>query len=169
MSVPSSAPTAATKPLDTLDQTEWESLCDGCGKCCLHKLEDDETGRIYYTDVACRQLDVQSARCRNYRLRHYLVKTCVGLTAEVTEQLVWLPPTCAYRLRAEGRPLPAWHPLLTGDPESVHAAGASVRGRAVDERRAGDYMEHLAVWPLEEPEDLTPPAGETSDTGTGRG
>ena len=112
---------------------EWESLCDGCGRCCLNKLEDIDTGRIEWTDVACRLLDGESCRCRNYKRRR-LVPDCVQLTPESVRALSWLPPTCAYRLVEEGRDLYWWHPLVSGDPESVHDAGISVRARTVSEK-----------------------------------
>jgi uncharacterized cysteine cluster protein YcgN (CxxCxxCC family) len=131
------------KPLAALDRAEWESLCDGCGKCCLHKIEDDRTGDVQATNVACRLLDRQSCRCSNYRARRAFVPDCIRLSANNVERFAWLPTTCAYRLRAENRPLPDWHPLLTGDPESVHKAGMSVRGWTISEDDAGDLEHHL--------------------------
>jgi uncharacterized cysteine cluster protein YcgN (CxxCxxCC family) len=131
------------KPIAALDAGQWEALCDGCGKCCLHKVEDEETGRIYPTNVACRLLDRETARCTNYRQRRRFVPDCVRLTAEKLRTIPWLPMTCAYRLRAEGKPLPAWHYLLSGDRESVHRAGESVRGWTVAEVEAGDLENHL--------------------------
>ena len=130
-------------PLETLDRAEWEALCDGCGKCCLHKLEDEETGELFPTNVACRLLDRRSCRCRDYKNRKALVPDCVRLDAESLCGIDWLPSTCAYRLRSEGKKLPDWHPLLTGDPESVHRAGMSVRGWTVSEDEAGDLDHHL--------------------------
>ncbi len=132
----------ARKRLDEMSVAEWESLCDGCGRCCLHKLEDEETGEILHTRVACRLLDPETIRCRRYAERHRFVPDCLRLTPELVARLSWLPETCAYRRIAEGRPLPDWHPLLTGDRESVHRAGVSVRGRIVDEREAGDLEDH---------------------------
>lgn len=126
---------------------EWESLCDGCGKCCLHKLEDEETGEIFYTEIACRLLDTGSCRCSNYARRKKMVPDCVKLGAEMVAELRWLPSTCAYRLLSEGKDLPWWHPLVSGDPETVHAAGISVRNRCVPERKAGDYEDHIVTWP----------------------
>ncbi|HLS59116.1 MAG TPA: YcgN family cysteine cluster protein [Paracoccaceae bacterium] len=121
-------------PLDRLRPAEWEALCDGCGKCCLIKLEDEDTGEVHLTSVACRLLDTETCRCGNYANRKALVPACVMLTPKkVRESLHWLPSTCAYRLRAKGMPLPDWHPLLTGDPESVHRAGISLRGAMVPE------------------------------------
>jgi uncharacterized protein len=121
-----------TKTLAELSAAEWESLCDGCGKCCLHKLEDEDTGRVHLTVIACRLLDIESCRCSHYedRLRH--VPACVRIAPHTVNELT-LPSTCAYRLVAEGRPLESWHPLISGDPASVHAAGVSVQGWAVPE------------------------------------
>ena len=131
------------KPLEALSRSEWEQLCDGCGKCCLHKVEDEVSGEIHPTNVACRLLDRQSCRCSSYRTRRSFVPDCVRLSAGNVARYQWLPSSCAYRLRAEGRPLPEWHPLLTGDPESVHRAGMSVRGWTVSEDEAGDLDHHL--------------------------
>jgi len=125
---------------------EWESLCDGCGKCCLHKLEDEDTGEIAQTNVACRLLDLDSCRCGNYAKRSYLVPDCVVLTPKNVGELGWMPKTCAYRLLAEGKDLYPWHPLVSGDPNSVHKARVSVRGRAVSERVAGPLEHHLVDW-----------------------
>lgn len=123
-----------TKRLTEMTVTEWESLCDGCGKCCLHKLCDDETGELSYTNVACHQLDLGTCACRNYGTRSTYVPDCVQLTADAVEGLAWLPSTCAYRLVAAGKDLPWWHPLVSGDAETVHTAGISVRGRAISEK-----------------------------------
>ena len=131
------------KPLDQLSRSEWESLCDGCGKCCLHKLEDADTGEVHATSVACKLLDTHSARCTNYRGRRAFVPDCIRLTANNVARMGWLPKTCAYRLRAEGKPLFDWHPLISGDPESVHRAGVSVRGWTISEGDAGDLEFHL--------------------------
>jgi len=122
------------KPLSAMTPAEWESLCDGCGRCCVVKLEDEDTGALHYTDVACRLFDDRSCRCGNYALRARLVEGCVVLSAKTLPEVAhWLPSTCAYRLLYEGKPLAEWHPLVSGDPESVHAAGVSVRGRVVPE------------------------------------
>lgn len=137
-------------PLRRLTPAEWEALCDGCGKCCLNKLEDAETGAIAFTRVACRLLDTQTCRCGQYADRKRFVPECVVLTPRsIAEVAHWLPATCAYRLRHENRPLPAWHPLLTGDADSVHAAGQSVRGWAVPEYEVAeaDWEDHI----IEEP------------------
>ena len=122
------------KPLGAMTPSEWESLCDGCGRCCAVKLEDEDTGELHYTDVACRLFDDQTCRCGNYGLRARLVPGCVVLTpAKLPEVAHWMPTTCAYRLLHEGKPLHDWHPLVSGDPESVHAAGISLRGKVVPE------------------------------------
>ncbi len=132
-----------TKSLREMSREEWESLCDGCGKCCVHKLEDDETGELMPTNVACKLLDRRTGQCTDYRHRRIHVPECVRLTPALVEQLDWLPSTCAYLLLQQGQPLPDWHPLLTGDPESVHAAGQSVRGWTVSEADAGDLEHHI--------------------------
>ena len=131
------------KPLAALDAGEWEALCDGCGKCCIHKVEDEDTGRIIATNIACRLLDRDSGRCTNYKGRKAFVPDCVRLTLDKVDTLSWLPRTCAYRLRAAGEPLPDWHYLVSGDPESIHRAGISVRGWTVAEAEAGPYENHL--------------------------
>src|SRR4051794_21161267 len=131
------------KPLESLNREEWESLCDGCGKCCLHKLEDADTGEVHATNVACKLLDTHSARCTHYRGRHAFVPDCIRLTARTVSRHDWLPSTCAYRLRAEGKSLPDWHYLVCGDPEAVHRAGISVRGWTIAEGEAGDLELHL--------------------------
>jgi uncharacterized cysteine cluster protein YcgN (CxxCxxCC family) len=131
------------KPLDRMSRAEWESLCDGCGKCCIHKLEDEETGEIHATNVACRLLNRRTAMCSDYRNRQAYVPECVRLTPAKLRNIDWLPSTCAYRLIDEGRPLADWHPLISGDPESVHRAGISVRGWTVSEDEAGDLENHI--------------------------
>lgn len=136
-----------TKPLADMTRPEWESLCDGCARCCLLKLEDEETGEISYTDVACRLLDLGKCRCKRYRWRKNLVSDCVALTPDLVTELVWLPSTCAYRLIAEGHDLYWWHPLVSGDPETVHQAGISVRGRVVPEDRCADPEDRIVDWP----------------------
>lgn len=132
-----------TKRLEQMSREEWESLCDGCGKCCIHKLEDEETGELHATNVACRLLDGRSGQCRDYRHRHAYVPECVRLTPAKLRQIDWLPASCAYRLIDEGRPLPEWHHLVCGDREAVHRAGQSVRGWTVSEDIAGDLEDHL--------------------------
>lgn len=122
------------RPLPTLNPREWEALCDGCGKCCLNKLEDEDTGEVAFTRVACRLLDGESCRCAQYEIRKQFVPECVVLTPKTIAKVAyWLPNTCAYKLLHEGKPLYDWHPLISGDPESVHAAGMSVRGWTVPE------------------------------------
>ncbi|KUP91243.1 YcgN family cysteine cluster protein [Tritonibacter horizontis] len=132
------------KPLQKMSPREWEALCDGCGKCCLNKLEDDDTGEVALTRVACRLLDDQSCQCAHYENRHSFIPECIVLKPEnLDTHAYWMPRTCAYRLLWDGKALPEWHPLLTGDPDSVHRAGVSVRGMTVSE----------FVTPLEEWED----------------
>jgi uncharacterized cysteine cluster protein YcgN (CxxCxxCC family) len=135
-------------PIASLDREEWEALCDGCGKCCLHKLEDAETGELHATNVACRLLDRTSCRCANYKLRRVFVPDCVRLDAASLRKISWLPSTCAYRLRAEDKPLREWHYLISGDRETVHEAGISVRGWTISEDEAGDLEHHLVDRPL---------------------
>jgi uncharacterized cysteine cluster protein YcgN (CxxCxxCC family) len=130
-------------PLAKLDRAQWEALCDGCGKCCVHKLEDEETGELHATNVACRLLDRRMGRCSDYKHRHAYVSECVRLNANNVDGIEWLPSTCAYRLRANGEQLPDWHYLVSGDPESVHAAGQSTRGWTISEDDAGDFEHHL--------------------------
>jgi hypothetical protein len=130
-------------PLDKLDRAQWEALCDGCGKCCLHKLEDEETGELFATNVACRLLDRRSGQCSNYRHRHAYVSECVRLSMRNVDAIEWLPSTCAYRLRLNGEPLPEWHYLNSGDREAVHRAGESVRGWTISEDDAGELEYHM--------------------------
>lgn len=134
------------KPLDKLSPSEWEALCDGCAKCCLYKLEDADTAEIYYTNVRCRLLDPDTGRCLDYRNRAALVSDCVTITPEVLKNPYWLPATCAYRRLAEGRDLPPWHPLITGDPDSVRRARHSVCGRTIHEDEADALENHLVTW-----------------------
>ena len=130
-------------PLARLDRAQWEALCDGCGKCCLHKLEDEDTGELIATNVACRLLDRGSGQCSNYRHRRAFVSECVRLSAANVDSIDWLPSTCAYRLRANGEPLPEWHYLVSGDREAVHRAGESTRGWTISEDDAGDLEHHM--------------------------
>lgn len=134
------------RPLDDLNRDEWEALCDGCGRCCLHKLEDEDSGAIAETNVACRLLDTATARCRDYRHRRAFVPDCLRLTLRLVRQVPWLPESCAYRRRADGLPLPAWHPLLTGSDAAMIAAGASVAGKVISENDAGPLEHHLVEW-----------------------
>ena len=135
-----------TTPLRALDSGQWESLCDGCGKCCLEKFEDEDTGDMVYSNVACRLLDLETCRCADYMDRRRQVPECIPLTTAVLEDPRWLPQTCAYRLVAEGKPLADWHPLVSGDPGSVRAAGQSVYGRVIPESEADDPLMHLIDW-----------------------
>ena len=134
------------KTLDQMTPSEWERLCDGCGKCCLHKLEYVDSGKIEVTNVACRLLDTDSCRCTDYRNRRRYVPDCIKLTPKRILALKWLPRTCAYRLVAEGKDLKWWHPLVSGDPDTVHRAGVSVRGRAIPEDEAGPLEQHVVDW-----------------------
>ena len=134
------------KNLSQMTPDEWESLCDGCGLCCLHKLEDSDTGEISYTNVACRLLDTSSCQCKNYTARKKLVPDCVVLTPDQVSEFHWLPSSCAYRLVSEGKDLHPWHPLLSGSNQSVHEAGISVQGRVISERNAGDLQDHIIEW-----------------------
>jgi uncharacterized cysteine cluster protein YcgN (CxxCxxCC family) len=148
-----------TTPLEAMDQQQWESLCDGCGRCCLIKLEDEDTGAILATDIGCRLFDGTNCRCKDYPNRSSSVPDCVTLTPHAVRTLRWLPPTCAYRLVAEGRDLPWWHPLVSGDPETVVAAGVSVRGRVFaseDEVDDDDVPERIVNWPLRWPRKAGP-------------
>jgi uncharacterized protein len=140
-----------TTSLDAMSDAEWESLCDGCGRCCLVKLEDEDTGRYYATDIACRLLDHKTCRCSDYPGRQKLVPDCVKLTPDAARELKWLPPTCAYRLVADGQDLPWWHPLVSGRAESVIEAGISVSGRifaSETEVALEDVTDRIKRWPL---------------------
>lgn len=141
-------------PLAELSPAEWEALCDGCGRCCLHKVEDEDTGEIAETNVACTLLDTSTARCRDYAHRRAFVPDCLRLTLKIVDSVDWLPSTCAYRRRAAGRPLPNWHYLLTGDRESVMRAGVSIAGRVVSEDVAGPLEHHIVEWPTERASEL---------------
>ena len=135
------------KTLSELTAQEWESLCDGCAKCCLEKLEDCFSGDISFTDVACALLDLDACRCTNYEERARFMPDCVPLDPTNVGVLKWMPSTCAYRLLAEGKDLPDWHPLVSGDPDGAHKAGVSVKGRCVAADQAGDLEDHIVDWP----------------------
>lgn len=144
----SSPPFWQVKQLREMTPQEWESLCDGCGRCCLVKLEDEDTGIIYTTDVSCRLLDCSTCRCTDYANRHQLVDDCIKLDPDNVDELGWLPATCAYRLVWEGKPLEDWHPLVSGSSETVHEAGISVRGRVTNETEVevDDLPDRIVDW-----------------------
>ncbi len=136
------------KSLAELSPGEWESLCDGCAKCCLHKLEDEDDGEVFYTRVRCRHLDEKTCRCSDYPNRSVMVPNCIRLEPDTVGELDWLPSTCAYRLRSQGELLPDWHPLISGDSDSVHRAGVSVRGRSISDEyvHPDGFDEHIVRW-----------------------
>ncbi len=138
------------RPLSSLTVTEWESLCDGCGRCCLVKLEDEDTGRVLYTDVACTLYDRSACRCADYPGRQSRVPDCVKLTPEAVAEIAWLPPTCAYRLVAQGQDLAWWHHLVSGSRDTVHEAGIGVRGKikdSEDDVPVEDLPDRIVTWP----------------------
>lgn len=155
------APFWRTVPLAEMSPQQWESLCDGCGRCCLNKIifeyEEEGTEELGFTNVACRMLDGDTCQCKDYPNRRDHVPDCVSLTAAMVPELDWLPPTCGYRLIHEGRDLYWWHPLVSGSPETVHAAGISVRGKTVSEENVtmDDWEFHVVDWPGEEPPLMT--------------
>lgn len=137
------------KTLNELNKDEWESLCDGCGRCCLHKLEDEDSGEVFFTSVSCQLLDTYQCRCKNYPQRRQYVPGCIILNPEQLAGSSALPTSCAYRRLAEGRSLPDWHPLISGDTESVHQAGMSVRDRVISETEIHEdnLEDYLLDWP----------------------
>ena len=141
----SNEPFWRTKTLEQMSRVEWESLCDGCARCCLVKLEDEDTGEVHLTRLACRLLDHGTCRCSDYENRHQRMPDCVAIDPDKVRRLDWLPDTCAYRLVAEGRDLFWWHPLLSGDPQTVHQAGVSVRGWAISEDKAKPGTMHKYI------------------------
>lgn len=136
------------KTLSEMTATEWESLCDGCGRCCLNKLEDEDSGEIYFTNVACKLLDLEQCRCSDYANRKISMPDCMILSVDNHAALEVMPSTCAYRLLELGKPLPEWHPLITGNKESVIAAGMTVSGKVVSEEHIHyeQLPEHLINW-----------------------
>jgi uncharacterized cysteine cluster protein YcgN (CxxCxxCC family) len=148
------APFWKTTALEEMSPEQWESLCDGCGRCCLVKLEEDETDRTFFTDVACFMLECHSCQCSDYPDRKRHVPDCVTLTPALVRSIEWLPPTCAYRLVADGEDLYWWHPLVSGDPETVHHSGISVRGKVtVNDLQVadGEWEDHVVRWPARVP------------------
>ncbi len=148
------APFWKRKTLEQMTPSEWESLCDGCARCCLNKLEEEDTGRLFFTDVACKLLDHDTCRCKDYPKRLKKVPDCVLLTPQEVRSINWLPPTCAYDLLAKGKDLYWWHPLVSGDPDTVHVAGISARGRvgASEADVPDEELEHWIVkWPGQVP------------------
>lgn len=141
-----SAPFWKLKPLDQMNREEWESLCDGCAKCCLYRFEDEDTREIHFTNVHCRLLNTETGACTDYPNRSRLVPDCVTLTMETLKDPYWLPKSCAYRLLAEGRDLPEWHPLVSGDSNGVFNSGNSILGRTICEDDADDLEQHLINW-----------------------
>lgn len=135
-----------TTPLDAMTASQWDALCDGCAKCCLEKFEDEDTGRIVYSRIACALLDLDTCRCSDYANRAQKMHDCVTLTPQVLKNPSWLPETCAYRRLAVGGTLPAWHPLLTGNPQSVAEAGHSVRGRVLSPKSGEHPLMNLIDW-----------------------
>jgi len=131
------------KSLEQMSDEEWESLCDGCGQCCLNKLQDADTDEIYFTNVACNQLNIKTCQCRNYERRFEMEEGCIKLTRENLTTFSWLPPSCAYRLLGEGKGLPQWHPLRAGNKAAMHSARISVRHIAVRESQVRDWEEHI--------------------------
>lgn len=142
-----SEPFWRTTALVDMTPAQWESLCDGCGRCCLEKLEDFYTHAIHYTDVACAMLDLDTCRCTNYAERHRFMPDCVPLTPDNIADLRWMPSTCAYRMLADGKDLADWHPLISGDPQTVIDAGISVKGRATPSSAVDDLEDHVVTWP----------------------
>ncbi|MEQ3762186.1 MAG: YcgN family cysteine cluster protein [Alcanivorax sp.] len=143
----SAQPFWETTSLKDMTRKQWESLCDGCALCCLHKLEDEDTEEVYYTDVHCRYMDTANCNCTVYLERQEKVPNCVWLTPDQASEFHWLPDSCAYRVLAEGRKLADWHPLISGDPNSVHEAGVSIKGKGVADNQVAeeDWEDHI-IW-----------------------
>lgn len=134
------------RSLETLTPQEWEALCDGCAKCCLMRFEDEESREIFFTNICCRYLDQETCRCNDYPNRSINVPDCVSVTPQILKDPYWLPQTCAYRLLAENKPLPDWHPLVSGDASTVFTSGNSVAGRVISELEADDPEHHMIDW-----------------------
>jgi len=143
----SAKPFWESKTLKQMSKQEWESLCDGCARCCLHKLEDEDTDEVYYTDVHCRYMDKNDCSCTVYQTRNEKVPECIWLTPEQAHSFHWLPDTCAYRLVAEGKTLYDWHPLISGDPDSVHKSGMSLQGKGIpDDKISEEEWQSRIIW-----------------------
>lgn len=140
------APFWQVKSLQQMTTAEWESLCDGCGKCCLNKLIDEDTEELVFTNVACNLLNTKTCQCSDYGNRFKKEPDCLQITHDKIAEFNWLPSTCAYRLLAEGQSLPEWHPLITGSRSAMHQAGQSVRGKVIHEVHAGDWADHIITW-----------------------
>jgi uncharacterized cysteine cluster protein YcgN (CxxCxxCC family) len=138
-----SIPDWLDKPLAELSASQWESLCDGCGKCCMAKLQDADTDEVFYTNVACTLFDEKTCRCQDYAHRTEKIPTCINLSLEKIHEIHWLPQTCAYNLRLQNKALPEWHPLISGKSDSVHAAGISMQGKTVNQKDAGPLVHHI--------------------------
>ena len=139
-----------TVKLTDMTAAQWEAVCDGCAKCCLVKLQDEDSGEIVFTDIVCNLLDQQSCRCTHYEERTKLVPDCVKLTKDNLDKIDFMPPSCAYRLLHEGKDLPQWHPLVSGRADSVVVAGMSVKGRVIAEMAFdGDSEDRVVDWPLD--------------------
>ncbi|MFM2481115.1 YcgN family cysteine cluster protein [Celerinatantimonas sp. YJH-8] len=140
------------KSLEQMNDAEWEALCDGCGKCCLAKVIDDDTDQLYFTEISCQLLNQKSCQCNDYQHRFEKVSDCVKISLQDPETFQWLPPSCAYRRLSEGRPLPSWHPLRhRGKKSEMHKAGASIRGKTISEVFIhGELQDFIAWWPLDE-------------------
>ena len=139
------------KTLSQMSSSEWESLCDGCGKCCLNKIIDDETEELHFTNVACHLLHSKTCQCKKYEKRFKLVPECVKVSLDDIDQFHWLPASCAYRLLVEEKQLPEWHPLLTGSKSAMHTGGHSIRGKIVSETQIDpeNLEDYIAIWPAE--------------------